>query len=96
MKPKDWEWYLIKVGIFADSAKIHDAKFTGVKLTRESLQMLDRWMLKELGVTLIEVLCILNQAKEVAFQTTYTKAPVDKLPQLNLEIIPRQFRRIPN
>ena len=81
MKPKDWEQYLIEAGISTDSTKIHAAKFADEMLTRESLQMLDRSMLKELGVTSMgESLCILKQAKEVASQKTYTQAPVAKLP----------------
>ena len=59
MKLEDWEHYLIEVGISADSAKIHAATFGNEKLMRESLQMLDQAMLKELKVTLMgEVLCI--------------------------------------
>ena len=51
--------------------------------------MLDQLMLKELGVaSMREALCILKQAKEVASQTKYTKAPTAKLLQLNLEMTP--------
>ena len=56
--------------------------------------MLDRSMLKQLGVTLVrEALCILKQAKETDSQTTYTKAPAAKFPQLNPEMTPQQFRK---
>ena len=58
-------------------------------LMRESLQTLDQSILKELGVTSMrESLCILKQAKEATSQTTYTKEPAAKLPQLNIEMIP--------
>ena len=51
-------------------------------------------MLRELEVTSMgEALCILKQAKEVAPQATYAKAPTAKLPQLNLEMTPQQFRK---
>ena len=59
MTPEDWEHF------FIDSAKTCATKFADKKLTIESLQMLDRFMLKELGVILMgEALCILKQAKE--------------------------------
>ena len=34
-----------------------------------------------------------KQAKKTSSQTTYTKAPAAKLPRLNLEMIPQQFRK---
>ena len=37
MKPEDREWYFIKVGISAISAKIHAAKFADEKLTDTGL-----------------------------------------------------------
>ena len=65
MTPDDWERFFIEVGISADSAKTYTTKFADEKLTIESLQMLDRSMLNELGVALMgEALCILKQAKE--------------------------------
>ena len=57
----DWERFLIKAGISTYSAKTHTTKFADEKLIIERLQMLDRSMLKELGVTLMgEALCILK------------------------------------
>ena len=53
MTPDDWERFLIEAGISTDSAKTHVTKFADEKLTTESLKMLDRSMLKELGVTLM-------------------------------------------
>ena len=64
MKPEDWECYLIKVGISANSAKIHAVTFVNKKLTRKSLQILDWSMVKEL-----EALHILKQAKEATSGT---------------------------
>ena len=83
MTPYDWERFLIEVGIYTDSAKTHTTKFADEKLTIESLQMLDRSMLKELGVTLInEALCILKQAKEATAQSTRIQALAAKPPIL--------------
>ena len=48
--------------------------------------MLDRSMLKELGVTLMgEALCILKQAKEATAQSTRIQALAAKPPNLNIE-----------
>ena len=67
MTPDDWERFFIEAGIFTDSAKTHMTYFADEKLT--SLQMLDRSMLEEIGVTLMrEALCILQQAKEATAQ----------------------------
>ena len=93
MTPDDWESFFIEAGISTGSAKTHATKSADEKQTRESLQMLDWSMLKELGVTLMEeALCILKQVKEATFQTTYTQAPAAKFPKLNLEMTPQQFR----
>ena len=94
MKPEDWEHYLIKVGIPTDSSIILTATFAGEKVMGESLQMLDRSILKELEVTSMgEALCIHNQAEKVTSQKTSTRSPAAKLPQVNLEMTPQQFRK---
>ena len=94
MEPEDWEQYFVEAGISSCSAKTHAVVFANEKLTLGTLQMLDRAMLWKLGVTSMgEALCILKQAKEAAPQTTYVKAPTAKLPQLNLEMTPQQFRK---
>ena len=94
MEPEDWEQYFIEAGISSSSAKTHAVVFANEKLTIATLQMLDRAMLRELGVTSMgEALCILKQAKEATPQATYMKAPTAKLPQLNLEMTPQQFRK---
>ena len=94
MTPDDWEHFLIEAGISTDSVKTHATKFADVKLTIESLQMLDRSMLKELGVRLMgEALCILKQAKEATAQSTRIQALATKPPNLNIEMTPQQFRK---
>ena len=94
MTPDDWERFLIEAGISTDSAKTHPTKFADEKLTIESLQMLDRSMLKELGVTLLEeALCILKQTKEATAQSTRIQALAAKPPNLNIEMTPQQFRK---
>ena len=75
MTPEDWERFFIEPGISTNSAKTHATKFADEKLTIESLQMLDRSMLKELGVILMGVaLCILKQAKKATTQATCVQA----------------------
>ena len=59
---EEWESYFIKGGISADSTKSYTASFGRKKLTKENLQMMDRAMLKELGITAMgEALSILNK-----------------------------------
>ena len=94
MEPEDWEQYFVDAGMSSSSAKTHAVVFANEKLIIGTLQMLDRAMLRELGVTSMgKALCILKQAKEAAPQATYAKAPTAKLPQLNLEMTPQQFRK---
>ena len=91
MTPDDWERFFIEVDISTDSAKTHATKFADEKLTIESLQMLDRSMLKEQGVTLMgEALYILKQATA---QSTCIQALAAKTPNLNIEMTPQQFRK---
>ena len=94
MTPDDCERFFIEVGISTDSAKTHATKFADEKLTIKSLQMLDRSMLKELGVTLMgEALCILKQAKEATAQSTRIQALAAKPSNLSIEMTPQQFRK---
>ena len=66
MEPEDWEQYFIEAGISSSSAKTHAVVFANEKLTIATLQMLDRVMLRELGVTSMgEALCILNKPKRL-------------------------------
>ena len=81
MIPEDWERFFIEAGISTNWAKTHATKFADEKLMIESLQMLDRSILKELGVMLMgETLCILKQAKEVITQVTFIQALAAKSP----------------
>ena len=91
---EDWENYFLKAGISADSAKSYAATFAREKLRKENLQMMDRAMLRELGITTMgEALSILKQAKEPPTQNLCAKAPAAKPPQLHLEMTPQQFRK---
>ena len=88
---EEWESYFIKAGISADSARTMLQHLEGKSWRKK---MMDRAMLKELGVTVMgEALSILKQAKEPSTQTIYTKAPSAKLSQLHFEMIPQQFRK---
>ena len=81
MTPDYWECFFIEASISTDSTKTHATKFADEKLTIVSLQMLDRSMLKELGVTLMgEAQCILKQAKETTAQSTHIQALAVKPP----------------
>ena len=91
---EDWEDYFLKAGITADSAKSYAATFVKEKLRKENLQVMDRAMLRELGITTMgEVLSILRQAKELSTRTIYAWAPASRPPQLHLEMTPQQFRK---
>ena len=55
----------IEVGISATSTKIYTQTFSSKEITRDSLHILDRTMLKELGIkTMYNMLTILKFAKE--------------------------------
>ena len=91
---EDWENYFLRAGISADSAKGYAATFVREKLRKENLQMMDRAMLRELGITTMgEALSILEQAKKPSTQAIYAKAPAAKPPQLHFEMTPQQFRK---
>ena len=97
-KPDDWQKLLIEYGISAESAKIYAETFSKEKLTPDILSMMDREMLKELGVsTMGEVLTILKyaklQPKQQATVDCYTKAPAVKPPVLHAEMTSQQFRK---
>ena len=48
---EEWESYFIKAGISANSAKSYAPTFVRENPTKENHQMMDRTMLKELGIT---------------------------------------------
>ena len=64
-RTEEWESFFIKAGISANSVKNYATKFAREKPTKENLQLMDRAMLKELGITAMgDALSILKQAKE--------------------------------
>ena len=62
-------------------------------ITKDSFNMIDREVLKELGVTTMEqALTILKLAKEQPLTSdSYTKAPAVKLPQFHSGMTSQQF-----
>ena len=86
---------LTKIGIPADSARNYAKTFMEESITKDSLTMIDREVLKELGVTTMgHVLAILKLAKEQPLiSDSHTKAPAVKLPQLHSGMTSQQFRK---
>ena len=94
------EWTAVFTGIGVDpkAAKKYAEKFAEEKLTKSSLDMLDRNMLTELGVTVMgDALSILKLSKEVESKSTSSRASVKlssaKAPQLHAEMTSQQFRK---
>ena len=97
MTPEDWEHFFIEAGISTDSAKTHTTKFAEEKLTIDSLQILDRSMLLELGVILMgEALGILKQAKEATTQATWVLVLAAKSPPFQSWDDPATIQEVPN
>ena len=90
----DWESIFTNAGITMASAKIYAQTFSSEGITRDTMHMLDRTMLKELGIkSMGDVLIILKLTKEnPASPTTHVK-PTAKPPQLNSEMTPQQLRK---
>ena len=84
-----WESIFTNAGITMASAKVFAQRFSSEGITRDSMHMLDRTMLKELGTkSMGDVLIILKLPKEnPASPTTHVK-PTAKPPQLNSEMTP--------
>ena len=91
----DWQELLSKIGIPADSARTYAKTFVEESITKDSLTMIDREVIKELGVTTMgHVLAILKLAKEQPLTSdSYTKASAVKLPQLHSGMTSQQFRK---
>ena len=91
----DWQELLTQIGIPADSARTYAKTFVEESITKDSLTMIDREVLKELGVTtMVHALAILKLTKEQPLiSDRYTKAPEVKLPQLNSATTSQQFRK---
>ena len=89
----DWQELLTKNGIPADSDRTCAKTFVEESITKDSLTMIDREVLKELGVTTMgHALAIFKLAKEQPLTSDcYTKAPAVKLPQLHSEMTSQQF-----
>ena len=73
----DWQELITKIGIPADSARTYVKTFVEESITKDSLIMIDREVLKELGVTTMgHALAIIKLAKEQPLKSDcYTKAP---------------------
>ena len=91
----DWQELLTKMGIPTDSARTYAKTFGEESITKDSFTMIDREVLKELGVTTMgHALAILKLAKEQSLiSDSYTKAPAVKLLQLHSGMISQQFRK---
>ena len=81
----DWQELLTKMGFPADSALTYAKNFVEESITKDSLNMRDREVLKELGVTTMgHSLSMLKLTKEQPLISgSYMKAPAVKLPRLN-------------
>ena len=88
-----WESIFVEAGISATSAKMYALIFSSKEITRESLYMLDRTMLKELDIkTMGDVLAILKLTEEPSVSSVSHMKPLTaKLPQLILEMTTQQF-----
>ena len=91
----DWQELLTKIGIPAEPARTYAKTFAEESITKDSLTMIDREVLKEQGVTTMgHALAILKLAKEKPLiSDSYTKAPEVKLPQLHSGMTSQQFRK---
>ena len=88
-----WENTFVEAGISATSTKIYAQTFSSEKITMDSLHMLDRTMLKELGIkTMGDVLAILKLTKEpLVLPASHMKPLTIKLPQLVSEMTTQRF-----
>ena len=84
-----WESTFVETGISATSVKIYMQTISSKEITRDSLHMLDRTMLKELSIkTMGNMLAILKLTKEpLVLLASHMKTPTAKLPQLSLEMM---------
>ena len=90
----DWQELLTKIGIPADCQDLCK-NFCGESITKDSLTLIDREVLKELGVTAMgHAIAILKLVKEQPLKSdSYTKAPAVKLSQLHSGMTSQQFRK---
>ena len=93
-----WEKFFVEAGISTISAKAYAQTFTSEEITSDNLHILDRATLKELGIrTMGDILLILKLTQGLPVtrpsSASLTKPPAAKLPQLNSEMTPQQFRK---
>ena len=76
------------------SAKVYAQTYSSKGIMRDSMHMLDRTMLKELGIkSMGDVLIILKLAKENPLSPATHVKLTTKPPQLYSEMTPQQFRK---
>ena len=95
MDASQWEELLVEAGLEASAASTHAITFARQKLSRNHLSIIDRDMLKELGVTALgESLSIIQLGKktESSKPKHACKLPA-KAPTLHAEMTPQQFRK---
>ena len=98
MDADKWQKILVDAGIDDEAAATYLQTFHKQKLVVDSLSMLDRMILTELGVnTLGDALTIMRLGKEAPraslLNSSFVKAPVARLPQLHIEMTHQQFRK---
>ena len=99
MAQPTWKDLFISVGIKDDAAEKYAEIFDQQRMSRETLVMLDRQTLTELGITVIgDALSILRLAKSVETQATtsqsvFARTPSAKLPTLSSQMTHPQFRK---
>ena len=94
MDANNWEQTLVNAGLEPDSAKKHSISFSEQKMTLDSLSMIDRSMLSELGVTAMgEAISILKLGKPSSQSPPNSQTVSAKPPKLSSEMTPQQFRK---
>ena len=97
MDRQKWIKAFTKAGIASESAETYSDIFVIEKLTWDNLALLDRPLLKELGVGVLgDILTIMGLSKGYAVpqaSQSLIKAPVARPPQLHSEMTPQQFRK---
>ena len=91
----DWQELFTKIGIPADSARTCAETFEQESIIKDSLSMINREVLKELGVTTMRhALAILKLAKEQPLTSdSYTMALAVKLLQIHSEMTLQKFQK---
>ena len=94
MDASDWEKTLIDAGLEPASAKKHSTTFTDQKITIDSLSIIDRSMLSELGITAMgEALAIIKLGKSFTQSPTGSQSIAAKPPKLSSDMTSQQFRK---